>query len=69
MFGKKNDSNKNRFKQVSSQGLIPTYDIIVDTKTGVNYLYVWHAEHAGLPVMLDAEGKPVVTPQDELAEM
>lgn len=37
--------------------------IIVDTYTGVNYL--WHAEGGyagGLTVLLDKDGKPVVTP-------
>ncbi len=36
--------------------------IFVDKLTGVNYL--WHAEGygAGLTVLLDKDGKPVVTP-------
>ena len=35
---------------------------LVDTKTGVNYL--WHAEGytGGLTVLLDRDGKPVVSP-------
>ena len=35
--------------------------IIVDKKTGVNYLMVRSGYGAGLTPLLDAEGKPIVT--------
>ena len=36
--------------------------VLVDTKTGVNYLWVGAGYSGGLTVLLDADGKPVVTP-------
>ena len=40
-------------------------EIWVDKKTGVNYLF-HHSGHAGgLTVLLDKDGKPVITPVDE----
>ena len=35
--------------------------IIVDEKTGVNYLWVATGYGGGLTVMVDADGKPLVT--------
>ncbi|MBV4423438.1 DUF6440 family protein [Clostridium tyrobutyricum] len=50
-----------RFKTVFTQGIMEAYSIIVDTKTGVNYLYVSNGSSGGLTVLLDSEGKPVIT--------
>jgi hypothetical protein len=36
-------------------------EIIVDKETGVNYLYRGNGTAGGLTVLLDAQGKPVVT--------
>ncbi|MCR5041507.1 MAG: DUF6440 family protein [Clostridia bacterium] len=36
--------------------------ILVDRQTGVNYLYVANGYGGGLTPLLDASGKPVVTP-------
>ncbi|MBR5123538.1 MAG: hypothetical protein IKU90_00275 [Clostridia bacterium] len=36
--------------------------ILVDRKTGVNYLWTASGYSGGLTVLLDADGKPVVTP-------
>ena len=36
--------------------------IYVDRKTGVNYLWTASGYAGGLTVLLDAEGKPIVTP-------
>ncbi len=54
---KKND----RFVKTYSQGALTSTEIWVDKKTGVNYL--WHASGyaGGLTVLLDADGKPVIT--------
>lgn len=54
-----------RFVKVYKQGAVSQYAVIVDRKTGVNYL--WHAEGyaAGLAPLLDSDGKPVVTPIDK----
>ena len=41
--------------------------VLVDRKTGVNYLWTAAGYAGGLTVLLDADGKPVVTsvPQEE----
>ena len=39
--------------------------VYVDKETGVNYLYVHTGYAGGLTVLLDADGKPVVTPVTE----
>ena len=49
--------DKDRFQKVYSQGLVNVAEILVDTQTGVNYLYYW----SGLTPLLDREGKPVIT--------
>ena len=36
--------------------------IIVDRETGVNYLYTSERYGGGLTVLVDADGKPIVTP-------
>lgn len=46
-----------RFKKVYSQYDWNEISVIVDTKTGVNYLLVDHQ----ITPMIDADGKPVVT--------
>lgn len=55
-----------RFKRVFAEGKRNVSEIWVDRVTGVNYLY--HYEHhatsdsGGLTPLLDADGRPVVTP-------
>ena len=55
---------KERFVEVYSQGVIRGTKIIVDTETGVNYLLASHDLRVGtgLTVLVDQDGKPVVTP-------
>ena len=36
--------------------------ILVDTETGVNYLYHASGYSGGMTVLLDREGKPVISP-------
>ena len=36
--------------------------VLVDLKTGVNYLWTASGYAGGLTVLVDAEGKPIVTP-------
>ncbi|EDK33174.1 DUF6440 family protein [Clostridium kluyveri] len=50
-----------RFETVFNQGVMEGYRIIVDRETGVNYLYVSNGSSGGLTVLLDSEGKPVIT--------
>lgn len=40
----------------------PQCRVLVDRKTGVNYLWTASGYAGGLTVLLDAEGKPIVTP-------
>lgn len=55
-----------RFVEVYSQGMASIYKIIVDTHTGVNYLIASDAAFgSGMTVLLDEEGKPIVTPMPE----
>lgn len=55
---------KDRFVEVYSQGVVNVVKIIVDTETGVNYLLGSHSRQAGtgMTVLVDQDGKPVVTP-------
>ena len=57
---------KERFVEVYSQGVLNVEKIIVDTETGVNYLMASHDLRVGtgLTVLVDQDGKPVVTPID-----
>ncbi len=52
-----------RFIKTYAQGGFSTaMQIWVDRKTGVNYLYSQSGYAGGLTVLLDREGKPVITP-------
>ena len=55
---------KERFVEVYNQGIVNVARIIVDTETGVNYLLGSHnkANGTGLTVLVDRDGKPIVTP-------
>lgn len=43
------------------RGLVNEAMVIVDTMTGVNYLFVQRGEGAGLTPLIDENGKPIVT--------
>ena len=51
-----------RFKKVYSQGTLNTTEIWVDRETGVNYIYHASGYSGGMTVLLDKEGKPVISP-------
>ena len=55
---------KDRFVEVYNQGIVNVTRIIVDTETGVNYLMASHnkANGTGLTILVEQNGKPVVTP-------
>lgn len=57
---------KERFVEVYSQGLTNVEKIIVDTETGVNYILASSAltVGCGMSVLVDQDGKPVVTPME-----
>lgn len=52
-----------RFERVYHQGGMTTTEIWVDIQTGVNYLFHTSGYAGGLTPLLDAEGKPVVSPE------
>ena len=43
---------------------VGTY-VLVDKQTGVNYLFAASGYSGGLTALLDADGKPIITPIDE----
>ena len=55
-----------RFIKIYSQEM-GAIQILVDKVTGVNYLYRSGGYGGGLTVLLDREGKPVITSPGELA--
>ena len=54
----------NRFIKVYKQDMGST-EIWVDKETGVNYLYHQSGYSGGLTVLLDKDGKPIVTHVEE----
>lgn len=56
-MAKKND----RFIKIYSQGSLSVTQIWVDRETGVNYLFHEEGYAGGLTVLLDKDGKPVIT--------
>lgn len=54
-------ANDKRFEKIYSQGM-GTMEIWVDKETGVNYLYRQSGYSGGMTVLLDRDGKPVITP-------
>lgn len=53
---------ENRFVKIYSQGFVESMEIWVDTQTGVNYLFQQSGNSGGLTVLLDRDGKPVISP-------
>ena len=57
-------ANDKRFEKIYKQDMGST-EIWVDKETGVNYLYHASGYSGGLTVLVDAEGKPIVTKVEE----
>ena len=58
-------AKKKRFIRVYSQDMGSTM-VLVDKETGINYLLASSGGYAGgLTVLLDKDGKPVVTPLED----
>ena len=58
-----------RFVKTYNQGFWDrTMEIWVDKKTGVNYLVTQSGYAGGMTVLVDAQGKPIVTPIREYEE-
>ena len=55
-------NNDNRFVKIYKEGAFGHgFEIWVDKETGVNYLWREGGYSGGLTVLLDRDGKPVVT--------
>ena len=61
-------TKNDRFKVIHKQGVVAVSKVLVDCKTGVNYLFHCDGYGGGLTVLLDKDGKPVVTPLSELED-
>ena len=57
-------ARKDRFQKVYSQGIMSTTEIWVDRDTGVNYIFHENGNSGGMTVLLDKDGKPVITKLD-----
>ena len=57
---------KERFVETYTQGVTNVRKIVVDTETGVNYLLISSnmTTGCGITVLVDKDGKPIVTPVD-----
>lgn len=56
-------NDDDRFDKVYKQSsFMDGIEIWVDKETGVNYLFKFSGYAGGLTVLLDKDGKPVVTP-------
>ena len=53
-------AKEKRFERVYSQSM-GTMEIWVDKQTGVNYLYHQSGYAGGMTVLLDKDGKPVIS--------
>ena len=54
-------ANEKRFEKVYSQSM-GSMEIWVDKETGVNYVCHHSGYSGGMTVLLDKDGKPVITP-------
>lgn len=55
-------SKNDRFEKVYTQGTMTAIEIWVDKETGVNYIFRQSGYAGGMTVLLDKDGKPVITP-------
>ena len=59
-----------RFVRIYSQRTVwRTIEIFADTVTGVNYLYQTWGNTGGMSVLVDKDGKPVVSSPEEIKAM
>ena len=56
------EQNSPRFEVIDakSEGVFTDTNIIVDTETGCQYLWVKESEKAGLTLLVDANGEPLI---------
>ena len=58
-------AKEKRFIKVYSSGVLEVTRILVDRKTGVNYLFYADGYSSGLTVLLNRDGTPVTNQYDE----
>lgn len=60
--GEVEQANDVRFEVVNatSDGMFTVTEVIVDTETGCQYLFVRESEKAGLTLLVDANGEPLI---------
>lgn len=58
-------AKNDRFEKVYSQGTFSFTEILVDKETGVNYVFHQSGYAGGMTVLLDKDGKPVITPVEK----
>ena len=64
MFKNKDDK---RFIKIFREGsLTESIEVLLDTETGVNYLYISAGYGMGITPLLDSEGKVVVSSKREI---
>ncbi|WP_019138021.1 DUF6440 family protein [Peptoniphilus timonensis] len=62
------DKDDKRFIKVFREGsLTESIEVLLDTETGVNYLYISAGYGMGITPLLDEEGKVVVSSKREIA--
>lgn len=54
-------AKKERFEMVYSQGTLDVTQILVDTETGVNYVFRKVGNAGGITLLVDKDGKPVIS--------
>lgn len=64
MFKDKDD--KRFIKVFRESSLTESIEILLDTETGVNYLYIGAGYGMGITPLLDSEGKVLVSSQREI---
>ena len=61
----KKEKKPARFEKVYSQHKGAAIEIWVDKETGVNYMFQAYGYSGGLTVLVDKDGKPIVTPIEQ----
>ena len=54
------DTKEQRFVETEAQSGLRGVSVLVDRQTGVQYLFHFNGNAAGLTVLVDAEGKPLL---------
>lgn len=56
--------SKDRFSVSYRKGALAGFRVIVDKQTGVNYLFACEGNAGGLTVLVDKDGKPIITKEE-----